>query len=149
MTAQELLMEGGALALLVSTIVLVRLRLLSIRYGLGWLRITDATSGFRAIRAPLLNFFAEEYPVEYLGDTVEALVSAGRRRARVVEHPITASRRQHALPSAGLIASGWYVVRVLAAASLVQSRTPPEPLYRSPAEEELMTRSGDGLRSTA
>ena len=112
-------------------------------------RITDATSGFRAIRDPLLTFFAEEYPVEYLGDTVEALVSAGRRRARVVEHPITASQRQHGTASAGLIASGWYVVRVLAAASLVQSRTPPEPLHRSPAEEELMSRSGDGLRSTA
>jgi len=42
MTAQELLMEGGALALLVSTIVLVRLRLLSIRYGLGWLSVAIA-----------------------------------------------------------------------------------------------------------
>jgi glycosyltransferase involved in cell wall biosynthesis len=94
-------------------------------------RITDATSGFRAIREPLLTFFAREYPVEYLGDTFEALVSAGRCGARVVEHPIIATRRQHGSPSAGLVASAWYVVRVLAAASLVQSRIPTEPLERT------------------
>lgn len=35
-------MEGGALVLLSSTLVLVRLRLLSIRYGLGWLAVSLA-----------------------------------------------------------------------------------------------------------
>jgi Na+/melibiose symporter-like transporter len=43
--AQELLMEGGAVVLLASTLVLVRLRLLSIRYGLGWLAVSVAGLG--------------------------------------------------------------------------------------------------------
>lgn len=92
--------------------------------------ITDATSGFRAIRSPLLEFFAREYPIEYLGDTFEALISAGRRGARVAERPITASQRRSGNSSAGSLASVWYVIRVLAAAALVESRTSPEPLDR-------------------
>lgn len=40
--------------------------------------ITDATSGFRIIRQPLLEKFAQSFPTNYLGDTYEALVSAGR-----------------------------------------------------------------------
>lgn len=89
--------------------------------------ITDATSGFRAIRSPLLDFFADDYPVDYL-ESFEALVSAGRRGARVTEHPITAARRAHGKPRAGLLASGWYLVRALTAASLVRSRTTAAPL---------------------
>ncbi len=88
--------------------------------------ITDATSGFRAIRTPLLGQFARDYPIEYLGDTFEALVSAGRNGARIVELPIRATHRQHGSPSAGLIASGWYLIRVLAAAALIRGRTPYE-----------------------
>ncbi len=91
-------------------------------------RITDATCGFRAIREPLLTAFARDYPVEYLGDTFEALVSAGRRGATIVEHPIRASHRRHGSPSAGLLASGWFVIRVLAAAALVQGRSKHAPL---------------------
>jgi hypothetical protein len=104
-------------------------------------RITDATSGFRAIRAPLLNFYAKDYPVEYLGDTFEALISAGRRGARIAEHPINASRREHGTSSAGFMASGWYVVRVLAAATFIQSRTSPQPLDRCLAEDDLISRA--------
>lgn len=104
--------------------------------------ITDATSGFRAIRSPLLEFFARDYPVEYLGDTFEALLSAGRRGARVVEHPISATIRQHGSPSAGPVTSVWYVLRVLAAATLVESRTSPRPLDRSARDRELTRQGG-------
>jgi Na+/melibiose symporter-like transporter len=37
---QELLIELGAVVLLCSSVVLVRLRLLSIRYGLGWITVS-------------------------------------------------------------------------------------------------------------
>lgn len=113
--------------------------------------ITDATSGFRAIRSPLLTFFAREYPAEYLGDTFEALVSAGRRSARVVEHPVRTMPRQHGRPSAGPVASGWYLVRVLLAAALIQSRTSPEPLPRGDSDPVAMpasTASGAGSVSS-
>jgi glycosyltransferase involved in cell wall biosynthesis len=39
--------------------------------------ITDATSGFRLIQDPLLSEFAKVFPSYYLGDTYEALISAG------------------------------------------------------------------------
>jgi Na+/melibiose symporter-like transporter len=50
MSTQAILIESGALMLLASTIILVRLRLLSIRYGLGWI----AVSLCGLVGAPLL-----------------------------------------------------------------------------------------------
>ncbi|MCW3010778.1 MAG: glycosyl transferase [Solirubrobacterales bacterium] len=85
-------------------------------------RIVDATSGFRAIRRPLLDHFADDYPVEYLGDTVEALILAGQVGAKVVEVPVTMSQRQHGEPSASTLASIWYVARVLLAVELMHRR---------------------------
>ena len=41
-------------------------------------RLTDATSGFKAMGPRAVALFAEHYPAEYLGDTVEALVIAAR-----------------------------------------------------------------------
>ena len=80
--------------------------------------ISDATSGFRAIRSPLLDAFAESYPSEYLGDTVEALVMAGRAGYRVVEVPVAMSTRAHGSPSAGTMAAVWFTVRVAVAVLL-------------------------------
>jgi glycosyltransferase involved in cell wall biosynthesis len=88
-------------------------------------RVIDSTSGFRAIRRPLLDRFAANYPVEYLGDTVEALIEAGRAGAKIVEHPISASPRAHGSGSAGVLASTWYVARVLIAVELMHNRRRP------------------------
>ncbi len=85
--------------------------------------IADTTSGFRAIRSPLLERFAVDYPVEYLGDTVEALIIAGTLKADVREIPVTMAPRQHGEPSAGALASIWYVGRVLLAIELMHRRT--------------------------
>lgn len=57
------LIAAGAAALLVSTLVLVRLRLLSIRYGLGWL--TVALLGL--VGAPVLGLLVG--PVKRAGLT--------------------------------------------------------------------------------
>lgn len=81
--------------------------------------LTDATSGFRAIGPALLRDFARDYPTEYLGDTVEALVIAGRAGATVVEHPVVMSERSAGVASAGTLASSWYVLRVLLAVELM------------------------------
>lgn len=92
--------------------------------------LSDATSGFRAIGPKLLARFAYEYPVEYLGDTVEALVIAGEHGARASEHPVRMSVRATGKASAGPLASAWYVVRVLLAIELMRGRraAPPPPL---------------------
>jgi glycosyltransferase involved in cell wall biosynthesis len=89
--------------------------------------VIDSTSGFRAIRRPLLDRFAANYPVEYLGDTVEALIEAGRSGAKIVEHPISASPREHGSGSAGVLASTWYVARVLLATELMHKRRRRRP----------------------
>lgn len=58
-------------------------------------RITDSTSGFRLIRQPLLGEFARHFANNYLGDTYEAVVSAGRAGYRVIEIPATLTSRAH------------------------------------------------------
>ena len=63
MSVQAAIMMVGAAALMVSTAVLVRRRLLSIRYGLGWIAVSVV--GF--VGAPLLSLFASL--VEGLGFT--------------------------------------------------------------------------------
>ena len=57
------------------------MRLLAVRSP-GWpgTRMTDVTSGFRAANRRAIRVFADHYPAEYLGDTVESLVIAIRRR---------------------------------------------------------------------
>ena len=77
------------------------------------LTITDPTSGFRAIRDPLLRAFAADFPHHYLGDTFEALLVAGRRGYRIAEIPVAMNARQGGRPSAGLAASMQAMVRAL------------------------------------
>ena len=75
--------------------------------------ITDPSSGFRAIGPRLLPVFARSYPADYLGDTVEALVDAGRAGFRVAEIPVTMNERRGGVASANSVAAAWYTLRVL------------------------------------
>lgn len=75
--------------------------------------ITDPSSGFRAIGPRLLPVFARDYPADYLGDTVEALVDAGRAGFRVGEIPVTMNERRGGKASASGVAAAWYTLRVL------------------------------------
>lgn len=63
MSFEELMVMAAAGGLAISTLILVRRRLLSIRYGLGWL--TVAVVGF--LGAPVLSVLAPE--VQKLGFT--------------------------------------------------------------------------------
>jgi Na+/melibiose symporter-like transporter len=63
MSTEAAIVMAGAVALMVSTVVLVRRRLLSIRYGLGWL--TVSLVGF--LGTPLLSLAASG--VRHLGFT--------------------------------------------------------------------------------
>lgn len=57
--------------------------------------VTDSTSGFRLIREPLLEQFCHHFANNYLGDTYEAVVSAGRAGYTVIEIPATLMERTH------------------------------------------------------
>jgi glycosyltransferase involved in cell wall biosynthesis len=76
-------------------------------------RLTDTTSGFRAIRQPLLGAFADVYPSQYLGDTFEALVGAGTSGYRVVEVPVQMRERASGSSSASVGMSARYVLRAV------------------------------------
>ncbi len=78
-------------------------------------RMTDASSGFRVIREPLLSEFARAYPTHYLGDTFEVLVQAGRQGYRIGEMPVIMRERAGGTASAGTSASMRYLVRALLA----------------------------------
>jgi glycosyltransferase involved in cell wall biosynthesis len=77
--------------------------------------MTDASSGFRVIREPLLSEFARSYPTHYLGDTFEVLVQAGRHGYRVYEVPSVMRERAGGTASASATASLRYLFRVLMA----------------------------------
>jgi glycosyltransferase involved in cell wall biosynthesis len=84
-------------------------------------RFTDTSSGFRAFSAPLLAFYADNYPSEYLGDTVEALLLALQGGFRVVEVPVTMRYRAAGTPSTQNLKLAFHYVRALVA---LLSRTP-------------------------
>lgn len=61
--------------------------------------LTDTTSGFRASGPRAVKLFAEHYPAEYLGDTVESLVIAARANCRIEQIPVAMRRRVGGVPS--------------------------------------------------
>jgi len=67
------------------------------------IKLTDATSGFRLIREPLLSEFAKKLPLYYLGDTFEALVAAGKAGYSVAEIPAPIVDREYGRSSASTI----------------------------------------------
>jgi glycosyltransferase involved in cell wall biosynthesis len=77
----------------------------------GGVSISDPTSGFRAIRSPLLDAFAGDFPHHYLGDTFEAVLVAARRGYRIGEVAVTMRERQGGRPSADLYASSQAMLR--------------------------------------
>lgn len=62
-------------------------------------RLSDVTSGFKASGPRAVQLFAQTYPAEYLGDTVEALVIAARAGLRIGEIPVHMRQRQAGSPS--------------------------------------------------
>ena len=62
-------------------------------------RLTDTTSGFKANGPRAVDLFARDYPAEYLGDTIEALVSAAKAGLTVAQVPVAMRPRLGGTPS--------------------------------------------------
>ncbi len=62
-------------------------------------RLSDVTSGFKAMGPRAVRLFAQNYPAEWLGDTVEALVIAARSGLRIDQRPVRMGVRQAGEPS--------------------------------------------------
>ncbi|HMI99762.1 MAG TPA: glycosyltransferase family 2 protein [Gaiellaceae bacterium] len=73
-------------------------------------RVTDTTSGFRAMNERAIVLFADEYPYDY--PEVEATVLIFRHRLRLVEVPVTMRQREAGRSSITLFRSLYYMGKV-------------------------------------
>ncbi len=89
-------------------------------------RLTDVTSGFRASGPRAVRFFAREYPQEYLGDTIESLVMAGRAGLKITQVPVEMRPREFGQPSQSPFRSGVNLLRASVALLFILMRRPPE-----------------------
>ena len=87
--------------------------------------LTDSTSGFRAFSRPAIHLFAQHYPYEYLGDTVESLVLARRSGLSVREVGVVMRQRAGGRPSQTTVSSIGYAGRAVATIFLGLLRAKP------------------------
>lgn len=85
-------------------------------------RLTDVTSGFRAVNRRALAVFATHYPAEYLGDTVESLVIALRTGCVVRQVPVGMRPRIHGQASQSPLRATVYLLRAIVALALALVR---------------------------
>jgi len=90
---------------------------------------TDTSSGFRAFSRPMLEFFAANYPAEYM-ESVEALFVAATEGFEVVEVPVQMRVRSAGQPSNRRMRSAYHFVRLylILLASAKRRRTPVVPM---------------------
>jgi len=115
--------EGGAVTYDVGLVRRAAMRMLRlmVRVMVGQ-QFTDTSSGFRAFSRPVLEFFADTYPVEYM-DSVEALVLACNAGFRVDEVAVNMRGRTGGAPSTGGIKLVYYYVRLVVVVLASASRT--------------------------
>jgi glycosyltransferase involved in cell wall biosynthesis len=74
-------------------------------------KLTDTTSGFKMCNRRLIEFFADWYPAEYLGDTIEALVRVSRQKYRIRQVPVSMRMRMAGTPSNSPVKATLYLFR--------------------------------------
>jgi len=87
-------------------------------------RLTDTTSGFRASGPRAVRLFAEHYPAEYLGDTIESLVIAARARCVIAQVPVSMRARAGGRPSHNPFKAAAYLGRATMALFFALMRPP-------------------------
>ena len=89
-------------------------------------RVTDTTSGFRAVNRKAIRLFAADYPHDY--PEVEATVLLARHRLKMVEVPVQMRVRETGNSSITAFQSVYYMVKVLLALFIGLFRRYPTPL---------------------
>lgn len=90
-------------------------------------RIDDVTSGYRGANRRAIELFADHYPSEYLGDTIESLVLASRAGLRIAQVPVGMQPRTTGQPSHGPVRSVLFLGRALLAVCVAVSRPKAQP----------------------
>lgn len=76
-------------------------------------RVSDTTSGFRAVNGRALKLFAAEYPHDY--PEVESIVLLSRHHLRMLEVPVQMRVRETGNSSITAMRSAYYMIKVLLA----------------------------------
>jgi len=84
--------------------------------------LTDTTSGFKLCGPRAVRIFAVEYPAEYLGDTVEALVLAARSGLTIRQSPVHMRERAGGSPSHSPVKSAVFLGRAVMALGIALTR---------------------------
>lgn len=92
--------------------------------------LTDATSGFKLANRNAIEMFAVDYPAEYLGDTIEALVLASRNGLKVRQAGVQMRPRAGGKPSHDPWKSAVFLFRALVALLVALSRPKQKPSDR-------------------
>lgn len=85
-------------------------------------RMADVTSGFRAHGRRAIAVYAQHYPLEYLGDTVESLIIAKRCGLGIGETTVEMRPRQSGPASQSAASASRYVLRTIAAVAIGMTR---------------------------
>jgi hypothetical protein len=88
-------------------------------------RVTDTTSGFRAVNRHAIELFAADYPHDY--PEVEATVLVFRHRLRMVEVPVQMRMRTSGSSSIRFHRSAYYMLKVTLALFVGLFRRYPTP----------------------
>lgn len=84
--------------------------------------LTDTTSGFKASGPRATRLFAEQYPAEYLGDTIEALVIAARHGCVITQVAVSMRPRAGGQPSHNPLKAAAYLGRAVVALGFALAR---------------------------
>jgi hypothetical protein len=76
-------------------------------------RVSDTTSGFRAVNGRALRLFAAEYPHDY--PEVESIVLLSRHGLRMLEVPVQMRVRESGASSITALRAAYYMIKVLLA----------------------------------
>ncbi|MGL4340625.1 MAG: glycosyltransferase family 2 protein [Rhodoglobus sp.] len=91
--------------------------------------LTDTTSGFKASGPRAVELFAQHYPAEYLGDTIEALVIASRAQLVIRQVPVAMRPRAGGVASHNPLKAAAYLGRATLALLFALMR--PSSSYRT------------------
>ena len=83
---------------------------------------SDVTSGFRAGNRSAIQQYTRHYPAEYLGDTVDSLMTAVRSGHSVIQVPVAMRPRQGGTPSKSPAKAAIYLFRSLFALLIASTR---------------------------
>jgi hypothetical protein len=73
-------------------------------------KITDTTSGFRAVNKDIIRYFAQNYPSDY--PEVDVLIRLYKKKFKVMEVPVEMKERQGGTSSITPVKSVYYMIKV-------------------------------------